>query len=123
MTQPNLLDRLLPTRRDSRALLDLALPVVGVQVGMMLMGVVDTVMIGRVSAPALAGVALGNLFFFASVIFGMGVIYALDPLVAQAIYEDRGHSFLTSVKGTLVRDTTDSRLIPSRGSRFSFAWE
>jgi MATE family multidrug resistance protein len=85
VTPPNLLHRLVPTRRDSRALLDLALPVVGVQVGMMLMGVVDTVMVGRVSAAALAGVALGNLFFFGSTIFGMGVLYALDPLVAQAL--------------------------------------
>ncbi len=35
---------------------------------------------------------------------------------------DGGH-FLTSIKGTLVRDTTDSRFMPTQGNRFSFSWE
>lgn len=68
-----------------RALLRLALPVVTVQVGMMTMGVVDTLMVGRVSPAALAAVALGNLYFFAFAVFGLGVISALDPIVAQAV--------------------------------------
>lgn len=76
---------LLPTRDELRALLDLAVPVVLVQVGMMFMGVVDTVMVGHVSAEALAAVALGNLYFFGVVIFAMGALMALDPLVAQAV--------------------------------------
>jgi len=52
---------------------------------MMLMGVVDTVMVGHVSAAALAAVALGNLYFFAVAIFGMGVLMGLDPIIAQAV--------------------------------------
>ena len=67
------------------ALLRLALPIVVVQVGIMLMGVIDTVMVGHVSARALAAVALGNLYFWACGIFGMGVIMALDPVIAQAV--------------------------------------
>lgn len=51
----------------------------------MLMGVVDTMMIGRVSSDALAAVALGNLYFFALAVFGMGVLMALDPVVSQAV--------------------------------------
>ena len=62
----------------------LALPMVAVQLGQMLMGVVDTVMVGRVSAEALAAVALGNLYFWGASIFGLGVLLALDPVVAQA---------------------------------------
>ncbi len=76
---------LLPTRDELRALLTLAVPVVTVQVGMMLMGVVDTLMVGHVSPAALAAVALGNLYFFAVAIFGMGVLMALDPVIAQAV--------------------------------------
>jgi len=76
---------LLPTRAELRALLALAVPVVVVQVGMMLMGVVDTLMVGHLSPAALAAVALGNLYFFAVVIFGMGVLMALDPVIAQAV--------------------------------------
>lgn len=64
----------------------LALPMVAVQLGQMLMGVVDTVMVGRVSAEALAAVALGNLYFWGAAIFGLGVLLALDPVVAQAVW-------------------------------------
>lgn len=76
---------LLPTTRDIRLLLNLAIPVTVVQVGMMLMGVVDSMMVGRVSPESLAAVALGNLYFFALTVFGMGVIMSLDPVVSQAV--------------------------------------
>jgi MATE family multidrug resistance protein len=74
-----------PTRADLKALLHLAAPLVLIQVGAMLMGVVDTIMVGRVSAQALAAVALGNLYYFVFTIFGMGVLMALDPIIAQAL--------------------------------------
>src|SRR5881394_132602 len=74
-----------PTRADLEALLRLAAPFVLIQVGAMLMGVVDTIMVGRVSAQALAAVALGNLYHFVFAIFGMGVLMALDPIIAQAL--------------------------------------
>ncbi|MDP3911612.1 MAG: MATE family efflux transporter [Gemmatimonadales bacterium] len=72
-------------RAELRAMGRLALPIVTVQLGMMLMGVTDTVMEGRVSPQALAAEALGNLYFFGAAIFGMGVLMALDPIVAQAV--------------------------------------
>jgi len=77
--------RLLPRREDLRAMVRLATPVVLIQVGMMLMGVVDTIMVGHVSAVALAAVALGNLYFFGLGVFGMGTLMVLDPVVAQAV--------------------------------------
>jgi len=75
----------LPDPRALRTLLALALPVIFVQVGMMLMGVVDTIMVGHVSAEALAAVALGNVYFFGAAIFGMGALMALDPVIAHAV--------------------------------------
>ncbi len=72
-------------RRELAATLRLAVPVIGVQVGLMLMGVVDVVMVGRVSAPALAAVALGNIVFLGVAQFGAGLVMALDPLVSQAL--------------------------------------
>lgn len=51
----------------------------------MLLGVVDTVMVGHASPEDLAGVAVGNIFFFACVVFGMGVLFSLDPVVSQAV--------------------------------------
>jgi MATE family multidrug resistance protein len=77
-----------PDRRQLAELIRLALPVALVQVGMMSMGVVDTIMVGRVSPTDLAAVALGNLYFFGVAVFGMGVLYALDPVVAQAVGAD-----------------------------------
>jgi len=79
------LRRLLPRRHELRELLRLAFPVVLVQVGMMLMGVVDTVMVGHVSPADLAAVALGNIYFFGSCVFGMGLLFGLDPVVSQAV--------------------------------------
>lgn len=51
----------------------------------MSMGAVDTVMVGRVSAADLAAVAIGNLYFFIMAIFGQGVLFALDPVISQAV--------------------------------------
>ena len=70
---------------ELRATVSLAIPVVLVQLGFMAMGVVDTLMVGRLSARMLAAVALGNLYFFNVSIFGAGTLMALDPLVAQAL--------------------------------------
>jgi MATE family multidrug resistance protein len=74
-----------PRAADVDSLVRLAFPVAVVQVGMLLMGVVDTIMVGRVSALDLAAVAIGHLYFFGVVVFGMGVLYALDPVVSQAV--------------------------------------
>jgi len=76
---------MIPTRREMSSLLALAIPVVAVQVGMMSMGVVDTIMVGRFSAVDLAAVALGNLYFWLATAFGVGTLLALDPVVAQAV--------------------------------------
>jgi MATE family multidrug resistance protein len=74
-----------PTAGDLRELGRLAVPVAVVQLAMMSMGTVDTIMVGRVSATDLAAVALGNLYFFGVAVFGMGVLFVLDPVIAQAI--------------------------------------
>src|SRR5512140_1235003 len=74
-----------PTRAELREMLDIAAPVVVVQVGLQLMGFVDTLMVGRISADALGGVALGNFYFYNIAIFGMGTLMALDPVVSQAV--------------------------------------
>jgi len=77
--------QLLPGREEVREVLRLALPVAVVQVGMMFMGVVDTIMVGHFSATDLAAVALGNLYFFTAVVFPMGLLMSLDPVVSQAV--------------------------------------
>ncbi|MBA3498457.1 MAG: MATE family efflux transporter [Gemmatimonadales bacterium] len=89
MTSPSAAGRIFPRRGELRSMLRLAIPVVIVQVGMMLMGVVDTVMVGHMSpdgsSVGLAAVALGHLYFFGIGVFGMGTLMVLDPVVAQAV--------------------------------------
>jgi MATE family multidrug resistance protein len=74
-----------PGLDELRATVRLAVPVVVARVGFMLMGVVDTVMVGHLSAEALASVALGHLYLFACSAFGMGGLMVVDPLVAQSV--------------------------------------
>lgn len=88
-----------PGRADLLAMVRLAVPVTTVQLGVMAMGVVDTMVVGRISAEALAAVALGNLYFFATCAFGMGTLLALDPLVAQAV----GGGDRAAVRGSVQR--------------------
>ncbi len=47
----------------------------------------------------------------------------LDLLAARTIRKDKGHHLLTSVKGSLVRDRTDSRFLPSTGDRLRLSYE
>jgi len=60
----------------------LALPIVAVQLGQMLMVWRTPSWWARLGRGDRA-VALGNLYFFAAAIFGMGALMALDPVVAQ----------------------------------------
>ena len=77
--------QIVPERAEMKELVTLALPIVTVQVGLMFMGVVDTIMVGHISAVALAAVALGNLFYFTFAILGIGTLMALDPIISQAV--------------------------------------
>lgn len=47
----------------------------------------------------------------------------VEAFSAKDIRAVQGGSTLTSLKASLVRDTTDSRFIPSEGYRFSLSWE
>lgn len=76
--------QMVPSKDHLASLVRLALPVATVQVGFILMGAVDTIMVGHVSPSDLAAVALGNLYYFMTTSFGLGTLFALDPLVSQA---------------------------------------
>lgn len=73
-------------RREVRPMLRLALPLVLTELSWLLMGLVDTVMVGRLpySAVAIGAVSLGAIFFYTIGIFGSSIMLGLDTLVAQA---------------------------------------
>src|SRR3982751_1934655 len=62
----------------------LAAPVVVAELGWVTMGMVDTLMVGRLGAEAIGAVGLGSSLFIATAVFGMGLLLGLDPLVGAA---------------------------------------
>jgi MATE family multidrug resistance protein len=72
-------------KQDLRETAKLALPVVIGQLGHMMMGVVDSVMVGQVGAVPLAAAALANALFFLILVLGIGISMALSPIVAMAL--------------------------------------
>lgn len=67
-----------------RGLLRVAAPLVLAQFAQVGMSFIDTVMVGRLGAGALAGIALGSLVFQYVLIIALGVLSAVTPLAAQA---------------------------------------
>jgi MATE family multidrug resistance protein len=71
-------------RTEFRAMLALAWPVILAELGWVLMAVVDTVMVGPLGPAVIGGVGIGSTFFFAVMVFGIGIFFALDTFVAQS---------------------------------------
>lgn len=62
----------------------LAYPVMLSMLGQVMTGVADSVMVGWTGALPLAASSLANVFYNIPLFFGVGVSYAITPLVAQA---------------------------------------
>ena len=71
-------------RGELRALLRLAIPVVLSELAWMLMSVVDTIMVGRLSPEAIGAVGLSSSLYYIPALFGAGLLLGLDTLVSQA---------------------------------------
>jgi MATE family multidrug resistance protein len=75
----------------------LAVPVVISELGWMTMGIVDTLMVGRIGPEAIGAVGIGSSLFMAVCIFAMGLFLGLDTLVSHAFGAgrlDECHSWL-----------------------------
>lgn len=64
--------------------LDLAYPVAIGQLGHVMLGVVDSVMVGAIGTTPLAAASLVNSLFFLLFVTGVGISYSITPLVAIA---------------------------------------
>ena len=58
------------------------MPITIGQVGHVMIGVIDSAMVGRVGPTPLAASALANGLFFIMMVIGIGISYAISPLVA-----------------------------------------
>lgn len=59
-------------------------PMMLTQLGTMLFGVVDTLMLGRVGIAELDAAALGNVWLWGTIVVCMGIVFGLDPIIAYA---------------------------------------
>src|SRR3984885_14977864 len=90
-------------RQDFRLTLRLALPLIIAEVGWMCMGIVDTVMVGRLpnSAVAIGATGLGQSLYHSVAIFGGGLLLGMDTFVAHAFgredLHDARHSLLNGL--------------------------
>ncbi len=75
------LDRYRPHVKQSW---QLAYPVMLSQLSHVMVGVTDSIMVGHVGATSLAAASLANVIFNLLMLFGIGVSYAITPLVATA---------------------------------------
>lgn len=70
---------------ELRSIAVIALPIILAQLLQMGMGVIDTVMAGRIDALSIAAIALGSSLWFFVALLGIGVMLALSPIIAQHI--------------------------------------
>lgn len=71
-------------KQHFRTNINLAVPVMLSQFGQVMVGVADNMMVGQVGYIPLAGASLGNAIFFFVMVFGLGVSFAITPLVGFA---------------------------------------
>ncbi|PZW37936.1 MATE family multidrug resistance protein [Mesonia algae] len=64
--------------------LNIAFPVMMGQLGHVLVGLADNIMVGQLGAAPLAAVSLGNSLVFIALSIGIGFSFAITPLIAEA---------------------------------------
>ncbi|WP_153913753.1 MATE family efflux transporter [Shewanella sp. TC10] len=94
---------------QAKKLIQLALPVLIAQVTQTMMGFIDTVMAGRVSAVDMAAVAIGTSLWLPALLFVQGLILAFTPVFAhhhgannpKAIQPLMSQAFYIAIFGTV----------------------
>lgn len=62
----------------------IAWPVILAEIGWVLMGIVDTMVVGPLGPAAIGAVGTGSTMFFAVMVLGIGTLFALDTFVAHS---------------------------------------
>jgi MATE family multidrug resistance protein len=72
-----------------REALVLALPIIAGQVGQVLMGFFDTVQIGGLGSTYIAGAGFANNVYWVVNLLGLGILFAVSPLVSESLGEKK----------------------------------
>lgn len=79
----------------------LAYPITIGQLGLVLMGFTDTIMLGRVSNDAMGAASVGNAIFFLFMLIGVGTLYAVSTYTAIADGEGKPQQSIPIFKSSL----------------------
>ena len=71
-------------RRPLFDTLKLAWPIAGTQLGAVLMGTIDTVMVGKLGPQSLASMAMSNTLWYFNLVMVFGIISATSPMISSA---------------------------------------
>ena len=71
-------------KKEFKTNLRLAFPIMMGQLGHVLVGLVDNLMVGRLGAAPLAAISLGNGLVFIAMAIGLGFSFAITPLIAES---------------------------------------
>jgi MATE family multidrug resistance protein len=70
--------------KSAREAMQLAMPIIAGQLGMILMGFFDTVQVGKLGADYIAATGVGSTVYWISTLLGLGTLMAISPLVSEA---------------------------------------
>ena len=99
-----------PYKLKLKETLQLALPIIAGQLGQVLMGFFDTIQIGGLGKEYIAASGFANGIYWMIILLGMGILFAVSPLVSEAFGEGKEYksigvlisSLLVSLVLTLV---------------------
>lgn len=88
-----------------RALLELGLPIVVGQIGVIILGFADTLMVGHHSSNELAAASFVNNMFTLAIIFSTGFSYGLTPVVGSLFGQGKKEEAGNALKNSLAANT------------------
>lgn len=88
-------------KQDYRSIINLGLPILIGQVGMIIVGFADTIMVGQYSTEALASASFVNNVFNIANLACMGFTYGLTPLIGSLFAQKRNDTIGATLKNGL----------------------
>lgn len=89
-------------KKKIKEALTLALPIIAGQLGQVLMGFFDTVQVGGLGHEFIAASGFANGIYWMTILAGMGILFAVSPLVSEAFGEGKGHKSIGVLISSMV---------------------
>jgi MATE family multidrug resistance protein len=89
-------------RKSFQQTIKLALPIIAGQLGHILMGFFDTVQIGGLDAQYIAATGIANTIYWFVTLLGLGILFAISPLVSEAFGEQKGEKAIGIFRSSLL---------------------